>query len=436
MAELRAFRGLRYQVDPAAAGAVIAPPYDVISPQQQEALYERSPHNVIRLEYGKETGEARYRAAADALAQWRSGGVLAAEARPALYLYEQRFRHGGQSYTRRAVIGRVRLSPPEDGIIRPHEYTMSRPKADRLALLRATATNISPVYALVDDADGAFKSAIAALTVAPVIDAQDFVGQGHRLSVIDEPEAIARITAAIAARPLYIADGHHRYETALAYQREQQSVAGAAWPPDHPANFILMAITATDDPGLLILPIHRLVRPVRMPEDLAAALGTTFDAVDAGSLDNAGARAALMAAVRSASPPANVFGAAGITPGRLHLVTLRNRQAVEQMMPAEHPAAWRALDVNVLQYGILEPLLGIDAAALAGGEHVEFSEDDDEAFDAVRHGAAALALLVNATRPEQIVAVADAGDRMPQKSTYFYPKLGTGLVLNAHDVNG
>lgn len=431
MAELRPFRALRYCLSPgmAVVGRVLAPPYDVISPQQQAALYELSPYNVIRLEYPREPGEARYRSAAETLARWRREGVLVLEEQPALYLYEQMFAYGGQSYRRRAVLGRVRLEPFEAGVIRPHEYTLAKPKEDRLALLRATRANISPIFGLVDDRSGAFARALAEIEARPVLDAQDFAEQRHRLSVIDEPAAIARITEAVAEAVVYIADGHHRYETALAYREELRQAAGAAWSGEEPANFVLMALTATTDPGLLILPIHRLVRPRTQPADLVAALAYAFAVEEVGALDSPTAVEALLRALEERRA-ATAFGAAGLLPGRLHLLTLRARAAVEASMPSGHAPAWRALDVNVLQYGVLEPLLGIDAAALTAGEHVQFTEDAAEALAAVRANQVPLAFLLNATRPEQILAVADAGDRMPQKSTYFYPKLGTGLVIN------
>jgi uncharacterized protein (DUF1015 family) len=265
-----------------------------------------------------------------------------------------------------------------------------------------------------------------------VIDAEDFSGQRHRLTVIDEPGLIRSVVDAVAGRTLYIADGHHRYETALTYLAERRSEA-ASWSGEEPENFTLMAITVTTDPGLLILPIHRLVRPRTQTEDLAGGLRTAFDLEDMGPLDDPGTRGKLVHALAHAGERTNAFGVAGLAPGRVHLITLRDRGAVESGMPGEHPRAWKALDVNVLQYGVLEPLLGIDAEALVSGEYVTFSENADESMAAVEAGRVPLAFLLNATRPEHIIAVAAAGDRMPQKSTYFYPKLGTGLVLNSHD---
>lgn len=426
MAELRPFRGLRYRTANDDLSAVIAPPYDVISPAQQQALYERGPHNVIRLEYSREEAPARYATAARDLVAWRGEqGVLALEAEPALYRYVQRFTHGGRQYERTALFGRVTLEPIESGVIRPHEYTMSRPKEDRLALLRATKTNISPVFSLLQDSSHEFREALAAAPAVASAAGEDITGQSHRIEVITDTATLAALTDAVAGRPLYIADGHHRYETALAYQAEQ---------PDAPAaGSVLMAIAAADDPGLLILPIHRIVKPSATITNLEVWLAETFELTDAGSITDR-ERVAAVAAELEATAGRLTLAALGVRPGRITLLRLRDRAAVAARMPAGHAEAWRALAVNVLQYGVLEPLLGIDAAALAAGEQVEFSEDVVEAAGAVAEGHAPLAFLVPATRADEIIAVADAGDRMPQKSTYFYPKLGTGLVLNALDV--
>ena len=434
MAEIRPFRGLRYRVSGEDGGRVIAPPFDVISERQQAALYDLSPYNVVRIEHGRETGEARYTTAAELLRRWRQEGVLAAEDSPALYLYAQEFDHGGRTYRRRGVMARVRLEPLEAGVIRPHEYTMAPAKADRLSLLRATRTNVSPLLSLIHDSSGAFGAAVTRVTRAPVVDAQDFAGHRHRLTVIDDQAVIQALVDAVAGQPLYIADGHHRYETALNYQAERRDAA-ASWTGEEPENFVLMSLVATSDPGLLILPIHRLVRPERAPSDALAELSETFALEDAGPLADPTACERAVHELESASGGgggANAFLAAGLAPGRLHLLRLRDRAAVERRMPGDHPPAWRALDVNVLQYGVLEPVFGIDARVLSAGGNVEFTEDAEEALAAARTGRVPVAFLVNATRPEDIVAVADAGDRMPQKSTYFYPKLGTGLVLNPH----
>src|SRR5215213_8407199 len=280
MADLAPFRGVRYRGEPPGdLSTVIAPPYDVISPAQQDALYDRSPHNVIRLEYGREPPPVRYDTAAAALAQWRAdNGPLMVEQQPALYRYVQRFTHGGQNYSRMAVIGRVRLEPIESGVIRPHEYTMAKPKEDRLALLRATRTNISPVYSLTQDAGHSFAEALRVAPSVASATGTDIVGQSHQIEVITDSGAIAALVEMLRDRTLYIADGHHRYETALAYQAERLTDPGAA--------SVLMAISAADDPGLLILPIHRLIRRATGLDRLADGLEALFDVSDAGAIDD------------------------------------------------------------------------------------------------------------------------------------------------------
>ena len=426
MAELVPFRGLRYSNGFAAdLSGVIAPPYDVISPAQQDALYERSPYNIIRLEYGRESGPERYRRAAEDLAAWRAAGVLVPEGQPALYRYEQRFEHGGREYRRTTLLGRVRLEPIEAGVIRPHEYTMSRPKEDRLTLLRATRTNISPVFALLDDEGRTFRRTLQDAQPSASDGGEDLAGQSHRIDVITEPDVLAALSGAVRDRPLYIADGHHRYETALAYQAER--------PEDPAAAFVLMGISAAQDPGLLILPIHRLVRPRTPAPDLESRLTGIFEIEDAGAVaDDEAVRR--LAEELHASAETLTLGALGLRPDRALRLRLRDRRAVEAQMPAERAPAWKQLAVNILQFGVLAPLLGIDAAALESGEYIQFTEDALEAAEAVRAGHVPLAFLVPATRADELIAVADAGERMPQKSTYFYPKLGTGLVLNAHDM--
>lgn len=439
MADFRPFRGLRYSANAAGDLAdLIAPPFDVITEEAQTALHDRSPYNVVRLEYARDDGVAginRYRRAAQTLSEWREAGILGLDDRPAYFLYEQEFVYGGETYRRRAIIGRVRLEPWDAGVILPHEHTMSGPKQDRLRLLRACRTDISPVFSLYrPDGGEAVRWCERASEGTSPAEAADSSGQRHRLWVIDDPPTVERLERHFQDRVLYIADGHHRYETALSYRDERQE-AETQWSGDEPENFVLMALTAADDPGLLILPIHRLVRPLTQPADLRPALDNVF----AVSAQNAGANEppllALLTQLGAAGDDASVIGGLGIEPSRPLLLTLRDRSAVEGLMPRANSPAWKRLDVNVLQYGLLQPLLGIEIETVRAGGYVEFTESAEEALAAVEQGRVPLAFLLNATRPEEIFAVADAGDRMPQKSTYFYPKLGTGLVLYALDAN-
>lgn len=429
MAEVRTFRGLRY--DTALAGELsrlIAPPYDVISPAQQQALNDASPYNVVHLEYGLGSGDERYAVAARLLREWMLHGVLRREAEPALYLYEQGFTHAGRRHRRRSLIGRVHLQPFEAGVIRPHEYTMSGPKEDRLKLLEATRTNISPIFSLYMSANSdpieAYRIDEGSGRIARAI---DFLGIEHMLLPISDVATQQEIIRFIAPRTLYIADGHHRYETALRY-RDDRRRQTRGWSGSEPENFVMMALAAHSNPGLLILPIHRLVRPRQAPADLADRLRRYFDIEE---FTDETRDAALAALARQRTDSDLAILAAGMELGKLTLLKLRDREAVEALMPAERSSAWKALDVNVLQYGVLEAGLGIDIEAITAGGQVEFTEDAAEALTAVREGHIPLAFLLNPTTPLDIFTVAEAGDRMPQKSTYFYPKLGTGLVLNS-----
>lgn len=431
MAELRPFRGLRY--DTGLAGkldTLIAPPYDVISSAQQRALYDANPYNIVKLEYGIEAGEERYVTAGRLLREWILKGVLRREQEPAFYLYEQSFSRDGRSYRRRSLLAQVRLYPFDAGVIRPHEYTMSGPKEDRLKLMSATRANVSPIFSLyrsapgdpiealsLDEGGGAMESAIDAL------------GERHTILPLTDVARQQEITRFIANRTLYIADGHHRYETALQY-REERRRASRGWSAAEPENFVMMAIAADDDPGLLILPIHRVVQPRSIPNDLVSRLERYFDVQPVGNTAPKVTGAVAGLAQLKAQGRSAIL-AAGVLPDGPALLVLRDREAVEALMPAERSAAWKALDVNVLQYGVLEAALGIDIDAITKGGVVEFTEDAAEALGAVREGHAPFAFLINATTPMDIFAVADSGDRMPQKSTYFYPKLGTGLVVNS-----
>lgn len=422
MAEARPFRALRYNtalVDPAVA---IAPPYDVISPPMQRSLYERSPYNIVRIEYGEQRdgdngADNRYTRAAADLSAWRDADVLVQDEAPAIYHYRQAFSWAGRRYERDAYFAAVRLEPWDAGIVKPHEHTLANPKADRMELLRATRTQVSPVYSLYRGAR------IASVRAAPFLDVEAD-GQRHVVSAVTDTDAIAALSDAFANAEVYIADGHHRYETALAY-RDEVRAKGNAWSGGEPENFVLMALTASDDRGLLVLPTHRLVKPPRMPDGALARIAERFDVREIAAGD---AEATLQACGGRTA-----FVALGIERDGAHLLTLRDRDAVDRTMPADQPAAWKQLDVSVLQYAILRDIFGIDDAALAAGGAVSYTQDAGEAQAAVASGDARMAFLLNATPVEQVLAVADAGGRMPQKSTFFYPKLPTGLVLRFLD---
>jgi uncharacterized protein (DUF1015 family) len=432
MVDFRPFRGLRYQADVAGdIGSALAPPFDVIDPEEQAALHQRSPHNVVRLELGEERADDdersnRYTRAAATLAAWRRAGVIIQEREPAFYGYEQEFEHEGRRLRRRAIFGRVRLEPWEAGIVRPHEETMGAPKEDRLRLLRALRTNVSPVFAVLK-ADARRRDRVLPPAGKPLFAVTTPDGQRHRLSVVRRPETVQEIMSAMSGEAVYILDGHHRYETALAYREERRAQA-PSWTGEEPENFVLMAITTADDPGLVLLPTHRLVRPAAVPGDIIERLARFFlvEDVTPKSYDGT-ALLRLLARLSAAGEAGAAFGALGLEEGRLHLLTLRDAAAARALMP-ERSATWRSLDVNVLEYAVLRQTLGMSSEQ---ADRIEYTQDAQRALREVEAGRRPLAFLLNATKIEQMLAVADAGERMPPKSTYFHPKLATGLVLNA-----
>ena len=441
MTQIRPFRGLRYQVSHVGdLAAIISPPYDIISPDEQRALYARSPYNVARLEYGMErpsdstTDNCYTRAAAD-LRRWLAEGILAPDERPAFYVYDQGFRHQGAPYRRRCLLARVRLEEWAAGVIRPHEHTMAQPKEDRLHLLRATRANLSPVLALYRDQGRhiaqTLDEALAGKPPAAVAKAGD---DSHTLWAIDDESTQARLAALFESLPLYIADGHHRYETALNYRNERRAAA-PAWTGDEPENFVLIGLTAADDAGLLVLPIHRLVLLPPLDEEPLQTLAryVSIERVDGatGELDAALERLLALMAERGRSGSA--FGLCGPGDDRLFLVTLEDAASLVQRLCPDCPAEWRNLDMAVLHFALLGMVLRINPDPIEEGGCVTTIDDARQACQAVREGRYSAAFLLNPVPVAQVLSVADAGRRMPRKSTFFHPKLATGLVINTLD---
>lgn len=436
MADVRPLPGLRYTAT-ADLAALVTPPYDVISPEAQAGYYARHGDNIIRLELGNdEPGDDelndRYTRAAVTFAEWRLRDVLAQDA-PTFYLYEQRFTVAGATYSRFSLLARVRLEPWDAQVVLPHERTLSKPKDDRLKLLRACAANLSPIMALYDDPQAELTKRLAKVRRGkPTAAFTDEAGEEHRLWLASDALLAAHISAFFGDRQLYIADGHHRYETALAYRDEVRELRRELV-ADDAANFVLMALCALEDPGLVILPTHRLLRdlvPARLAA-LDAVLGVWFDREILTDSDPSVWTAQLAAAGADGASALVLVRPEGAT-----LVRLRpeGREAMRAAGTGtgddHHTDAWRALDVAVLHELVLDRALGVGLAAIYAGEHVTYTRDEVAAADAVRQGQAQLAVLLNPTPPAQVRDVALASDRMPQKSTYFYPKLITGLVIN------
>jgi uncharacterized protein (DUF1015 family) len=434
--EIRPFRALRY--DPEVAGdpaALVAPPYDVIGPDLHRELLARHSRNAVRLDLPQvvpgEDPDERYRRVARTLAAWRQDGTLRKDPKPSVYVYEQAYRVPGTTLerTQRGFFARLRIEPfgPGSGVL-PHEKTLSGPKEDRYRLMRAAGINTSPVVALYEDAGGTAASALVAVTVGtPALDVTDDDGVRHRVwAVPDEGEgsAAARLCAVAGAGPVYIADGHHRYETAVRYRDERRGNHTGEQDPSY--DFLLMLfIDAAAD--LTVLPTHRVVRGLgesglaRLRDGLPRLFTVT-----AATADHLVER----------------FGAAGGLAGGEGRFGLLTRDGA-WLLDADRAAfaglgsggdAVRSLDVSMLGTA-LDRLLGIDAAAVADGRRIAYTKSAPEAEAMVAAGTdgADAAFLLEPTPVASILAVARDGDVMPQKSTYFYPKALTGLVLNPHE---
>jgi uncharacterized protein (DUF1015 family) len=438
--DLRPFRALRYE--PSRVGdlaAVVAPPYDVIDQATRARLVARHPANVVRLDMPvEEPGDGlddRYRRAARTLATWRSDGTLRKDPQPSIYVYEQRYRVPGTERERvqRGFFARLRLEPfgPSSGVL-PHERTLSGPKEDRYKLLRATGVNTSPVVALYDDPSGVAEERIAAVVGGPPdVDLTDEDGVCHRMWALpasgDGPASIVAgaLLEAAGAKPVTIADGHHRYETALRYRDERRMTRSCDEDPAF--DYVLVLMLEATRQELTVLPTHRLVRGIG--GDAAAQLLTRapelFDVVPVASSDEL---------VADLSPGGEAAGGAGRfglwTRDGGAMLTAR-RMAFEPSLPAGGEAV-RSLDVTLLGVA-LERLAGIDAGAVAGGA-IGYTKSAAEAVAAVDAGSGVeAAFLLEPTPVAAIEAVAREGDVMPQKSTYFYPKALTGLVINPHE---
>ena len=434
MAEIRPFRGVRYnQPLVKELSSVICPPYDIITPQLGQELYHVSEYNFVRLEQGRQLPQDtiidnKYTRSAATLEQWLKLGILKVDEAPAVYLHDHYFVHQEKQYRRRGIIVCVRLEEWDKKVIRPHEGTLAVPGNDRLSLLWALQANTSPILALYEDQGKRIASLLAlAEQNQPIISLSTATGESHRILAITEPGVISQICASLAHKPLYIADGHHRYESALTHQRERQACASSL-SGDEGFNFVMMTLVSFADPGLIILPPHRLVRGISKASlgGLLAKLSLFFE-VEGMPLSTPGVWQRVDELLVGDADQVRLI-LLGLAPERLYLLRLRDFAATSQMIPYFHCQLYKRLAVSILDHIILEKLLG-----LGGGSEeafLDYSYDKLDAVNRVLNQEYQLAFLLSPVKVEAVKAIADAGDRMPRKSTYFYPKLPAGLVFH------
>jgi len=410
---------------------VVAPPYDVIGPGLQDELYKRHPANVIRLilnrdEPGDDEQNNRYCRAARFLCNWRSEGVLFSEAQPAIYVYHQVFTSGGETFTRRGFMARTRLERFGEGKIFPHEETMAGPKQDRLLLTRACKANLSQIFGLFPDPQSQVQEMLEQhISGTAPLEAVDHLGVIHRMWPVHDGATIAAVAGLMGPKAIFIADGHHRYETACNYRDELAQANGGPLPPQHPANFVLMMCIGMSDPGLLVLPTHRLFRGAEnlTSEQLAAKLQGAF------TLRPAGEGSKQAHAVWEEIETDGNQGTLGLytkADNRWTLATITPAgEAQLAKVATEHSKDWCGLGVSVLHRLFVEHLLG--GANWPKPRYVHLVDEVVEGLDT---GEFPLAALVMPATVDHIRTISEHGERMPAKSTYFYPKLLSGMVIN------
>ena len=405
MAEIQPFPGIRYRSREKALARVLAPPYDVINPAYRDELYERDAHNIVRVVLSRTPGDAGYAEAGETYAGWLREGVLQPDAREALYLLEQSFAEGGRTLRRFGLLARFRAEDPEKRIILPHEHTRAAAKEDRWRVLNATKANFSPIFLMFPDPQARFSALVAeAIGRLPMAQFTDDGHVGHRLWRVDDAEEISRFRALLGGVKSYVADGHHRHATALRY-RDANGPDGA---------WTLGYFTPMDAPGLLVLPYHRILAEGPSLDEAAEKLRARFRVSRRESAETAAASA-------NASRATYAFALA--EPGKGALL-VEAEPGSEAMLPADVPPCLRALDTYFLHHAVLAPVLGIAETA------VRYVNSQVEAEEALARASCRLAVLMRATPVQQIVDVAEAGESMPAKSTFFHPKLPSGLVIH------
>jgi len=437
LADIRPFQGVHYNPSLTEDLAkVLSPPYDIITPQIQEELYQRSNVNFVRIEFGRELpkdkdNDNKYTRAAATMEKWLEQGVLEVDRTPSIYVHDHHFTHQAKPYRRRSINCLVKLEEWDKKVVRPHEGTLAKPKDDRLNLLWALHANTSPVMTLYEDQEGKVSSLLDVQTREQhLLNASIENGESHYLWALTDAKIIGEIRDVLADQPLYIADGHHRYESALAYRRERHSLSDSV-SENEPYDYVMMTLVDFADPGLVILPAHRMVRGIAPSalDGLLAGIETCF-AVKELPLQHSNIQQQVNDLLAAETNEVKTV-LCGIKNERLLLLTLRDFNLVRTMIPYFHSELYQRLDVSIVDHVILEDLLGLthDMA----GAFIDYTSDVVDAVSQVLEQEYQLAFLVNPVKPEVIKGIADSGDRMPRKSTYFYPKLPAGLVFYRFD---
>ncbi|OGO15947.1 MAG: hypothetical protein A2Z02_02870 [Chloroflexi bacterium RBG_16_48_7] len=425
MAEITPFQGLRYNQNIAGnIEDVICPPYDVISDEDQKLYYDKSEYNVIRLEHGRvmpgdNEKNNKYIRARDTLTNWMKDGVLKIDNDHTFYIYEQGFTHNGGYRKRVGLVACVRLEPFSRKVIFPHENTSSGVKLDRLELMRALNANVSPILCLYEDPGNKITKLMTDRMLAGRLLININNGDDtHRVWKANEPEFVQRVSHFMSPKSIYIADGHHRYETSLAYRDERAKNSLSQGTEGY--NYIMMTLVSFSDPGIIMLPVHRLFKKIpnkSLPEiqkGLAEYFEMTPMPINELSLED---------------KKGTDIRVIGLEPDKIINLRMLSSVLPRDAMPAQHSPVYQRLDVSIMEHIITEKVL---STANKEG-NIVFTPDAQYALNQVNQGACQLAFLLNMMPPTTVKSIADSNDRMPRKSTYFFPKLPTGLVISRLD---
>jgi uncharacterized protein (DUF1015 family) len=438
MATITPFKGTVYnQAKAGSISSLVCPPYDIISPAEQQELYRKSPHNIVRLEYGLESPgdtpeDNRYTRAAALLEECFKTDVLRQSENPAIYVYEMEYPAGKATKKLRGLICLVRIEDYDSGIVKPHETTLSGPKTDRLNLLRACKASFSQIFSLFSDPRGTVSDVLAKAVRRPDMEVKNSDGVTHRVWTLSDKNDIEVIVREVADKPLFIADGHHRYDTALNYRNERRKASGAVT-GNEPYNYVAMYLARMEDPGLTILPAHRALfnltdfHPRRFEDDLN--LYFNIERIDFDKKTEPKDLRTVLETMAHRADHSHVFGMRVKGEHSYYLLTLRNEADMDALLPNKS-AAYRRLDVSILHHLVIDKLLGISMETHKLGLNIEYIKDADEADKRVHDGFAEIVFFMNPTKVNEVKEIASAGERMPQKATYFYPKLLTGLVVH------
>lgn len=433
MAIIKPFRGLRYNQDTIKdISLVVTPPYDVISPQDQERYYQMHPNNIIRLDFGKDLPRDneevnKYTRAAEFFQSWRKNGILRQEEAPVIYIYDQEFSCGKRQLVRRGFIALVKLEPFDKGYIYPHEQTLSGPKADRLKLTRSCRANLSSIFALFPDENNVIDTYLSTITITkPEVDFVDNTGVGNKLWAIKEKQDIDKLVSLMKEKPLFIADGHHRYETSLTYQEQMRKDNGKL-ADDLPLDYVMMVCVSMSNPGLQILPAHRLIRNIKeySSDQILYSLRESFEVESLGK--DCPVNDCMSKLYQDTRDHTFIMYIG--QEDNFYKLWLRREESLDTVFAHDHPE-WRHLDTGILHGMIINKILGINSFDVTMKDYVKYVKDESEAVSLVRSNQYQLAFFLKPTRIQQVREIAMARKVMPPKSTYFYPKLITGIVIN------